>query len=337
MTDWLINDRVALGDRVMDTAPEGGCKTLSGLWRAVCVASGTPEFGHQVKKGPVLLLDMETPQHSLENWLTRFSMTLGFGSWKELPITIAPRDVDFQFERKTALDRVRNLIRTVRPVFIRLDSVVAMLPVGRLGVNENSSGLGAAIGNDLSAMLGASPNDCTIQLAAHSKKWVCEAGFETIAGADMQAIVRGHGSIVGEGCDTGFIIKKLSENPLRFAVIPRIRRTPVDPRTIFIELMEPDGYGKGRAWLEEIPAMSLPPSEFAIDVYRLIRGKRGYGCKSRDVVSELKLFMPSECRRGIKELLEHKAIVADPSEPQVYYLNPNAIGECDQEYLKKLT
>ena len=75
--DWLINDWCPLGHRVIDVAPEGGCKTTFSSYLAVCIGSGMPFLGHDSMPGPVLIVDEETPKASLEDQLNRFRQGIG--------------------------------------------------------------------------------------------------------------------------------------------------------------------------------------------------------------------------------------------------------------------
>lgn len=331
---WLIEDWFPAGHRGMDTAPEGSFKTIFGCWLAVCIASGADVFGHSVKQGPVLLVDEETPQPSLVSHLDRFSQSLGFQGYRELPITSLSMQ-GFRLGRKVEMDKLVKTVVDLRPVFIRLDSLLAMLPGGRQGLSENDCHLGSTVRNDLNRILAASPG-CSTLLAAHSKKFVGGLGINELTAFEMQELVRGHGSIVGEGSDTGYIIKKISEHPqpTRFAIITKSRRKaiPMSARIAYVE-MEEEAYGKGWARLIEIPATAIPPSELAKEIYKLFEDNEHH--TSREVVRTFAFFSRKESHAGILELLEHKVIL-NGTKPQTYSLNPKRRDECQQEYLEKL-
>ena len=332
--DWLIENWLPIGHKGQITAPEGSFKTIWMTYLAVCIASGNPIFGCRVQQGLALVIDEETPLLSLERLLDRFSQGLGYSSCKDLPIEIKSME-GFRFGRKTCLDIVLTTILQIQPIYISLDSFIAMLPSGRQGVVENDSGTGEIIRDDLNKILAAAPL-CSTLLAAHSKKPVSEFSIEELRLADMQSIVRGHGSIVGEGCDTGYVIKKISEypHPTRFAVITKPRRLaiPMSVRPVYVE-MEEEAYGKGWARLKEISSDVIPPSKYAIALYKRFADEKPHS--SKDIVREFALYTKGQLIMGVEELLNRK-VVLHTTKPQVYYLNPKRKSECNDAYLAAL-
>lgn len=332
---WLIDDWFPLGHRGMDTAPEGSFKTMFGCWLAVCIASGTPVFGRPVKQGNVMIIDEETPESSLRFHLERFATGLGL-KLKDLPIHIECMK-GFRFGRKTELDKLLHDILMINPTFIRMDSMLAMLPSGRQAIDENSSSLGETIRDDLNNIL--SPK-CSVLLAAHAKKYIAEIPLNQLRGMQMQSIVRGHGSIVGEACDTGYIIKKISEypDPTRFCVVTIVRRQAIpEKRDRYIEMKE-KRYGSGWARLEEIPLDALPPSSLAKEIFPIFDqpGPKGRMNHSSQWLSRTFAFLDRyQCKMGVQELLERKAIIQ--TTPQNYIKNPNYMTDCSIEYLEGLT
>jgi len=318
----------------MDTAPEGSFKTIWGCWLAVCIAAGYPVFGHAVRQGPVMLIDEETPETSLNYHLERFSKGIGY-RYKDLPIYPFVME-GFRFNRKSLMNDLVKAVNSIKPVFIRMDSLLAMLPGGVQSRSENDSHLGEIIRDDLNRII--SP-DRSILLAAHSKKFIAELTFDEIKEHDMQSIVRGHGSIVGEGCDTGFIIKKVSENPnpTRFCIITRVRRQAIPANEIkYIEMVE-QSYGEGWARLEEIPASKLPPSDQAKELFRLFKiadGRGSYNHSSRWILQQMAFQNKHYCLTGVSELVQRRAI--NETGPQNWEINQRRGSQCDQDYLKQL-
>ncbi len=318
----------------MDTAPEGSFKTIWGCWLAVCIASGTPVFGHPVNQGNVMIIDEETPKTSLEYHLERFSCGLGL-RYKDLPIYSFSME-GFKFSRKTEIIKLLKLVNVIEPVFIRMDSLLAMMPSGRQRISENSDNIGETIRDDLNQLL--SEKRC-ILLSAHSKKYIAELPLDVLREMEMQSIVRGHSSIVGEGCDTGYVIKKISENPkpTRFCIITKIRRQAIPSSYIkYIEMVE-QSYGEGWARLEEIPIKKLPPSELAIELFKLFKvpdGRGNYNHSSQWVRRTCAFNTMRECKFGIRELLIRKAITE--TGPQNYEVNQKRAVQCDPDYLKLL-
>ncbi len=227
------------------------------------------------------------------------------------------------------------LYLVVQPIFTRFDSLISMLPLGRQGINENSSQLGGIIGRDLNQVLAEMPGGF-VQLAVHSKKEVAMKTIEELEKSQLQSIVRGHGSIVGEGADTGFILAKISEHPAptRFAVIIKPRRSPIPAaKTTIIVEIEEEAYGKGWARLKEIPVTMLPPSQYAKDVYKVLADNQEHS--SREIVNKLALFSKNECANGIRELLIRNVIIQSKA-PQSYRLNPRRYQQCNIEYMDAL-
>ena len=331
---WLIEDWFPLGHRGMDTAPEGSFKTMWGCWIAVCVASGSSMFGLPVHRGPVLIIDEETPKTSLEYHLERFSEGLGF-RYRDLPIHVYSME-GFEFGRKRSMDNLMNIVDVIKPVFIRMDSLLALMPGGRQRLSENSDNLGEAIRDNLNQLL---DNSRGILLAAHSKKYIAELPLAELEKMEMGSIVRGHASIVGEGCDTGYIIKKISEhpNPTRFCIITKVRRQAIpEGRIRYIEMVE-EKYGKGWARLEEIDNKKLPPSKDAIEMFKLFKAPDGRGSfnhSSQWVKRTCAFHTAKECRFGVSELLSRKVIVE--TSPQNYEMNQKRFSECDVEYIRQL-
>jgi hypothetical protein len=335
---WVINDWYREGERVETIAPEGSFKTIWDCYKAVCISSGEDCLGHKVKQGAVVIVDNETPRSSLTNHLNRFSQYFQYKGYDELPIHIYPSR-NFVLDRKGELDKLLAFIERSSPVYIGLDSLLSMLPLGRQGVTENSSILGGILGRDLLDILDKAPGSVT-DLAVHTKKRVSEYSIGQLRTSDVQSLVRGHGSIVGEGSDTCVILKKISEHPkpTRFAIITRSRRSaiPMDSEVLFIELKE-EAYGHGLAHLEKIDPMSLPPNKEARDIFKLMidLSVDNKECTSKKLVYNLALFTKKQIQDGIDELLEHKAIVIG-SLAQSYQLNKRRDYECNKDYLEAL-
>jgi len=335
---WLIEDWLPIGHRGMDTAPEGSFKTIMGCWFAVCIASGSPIFGSPVTQGNVLLIDEETPESSLVYHLQRFSAGLGL-NYRDLPIYQFSMS-GFRFGRKTELDKLLKLVRAIEPVFIRMDSLLAMLPGGRQATSENDCHLGEMVRDDLTEIM-SNVKNCSILLSAHSKKYIAEVAADNLSELAMQTIVRGHGSIVGEGCDTGYILKKISEypKPSRFSIITKARRQAIPFSQIrYIEMKEQQ-YGLGWARLEEISKEKLPPTDFAREIYPIFLelNKRGSfsNHSTEKIVRTCAFLSKRECKEGVRELSERR-IITKGKKAQSYILNPNRFHECNADYLSEL-
>ena len=152
----------------------------------------------------------------------------------------------------------------------------------------------------------------------------------------MQLIVRGHGSIVGEACDTGLVIKKVSEWPERsiFVVTTKPRRSaiPMASGDVYVELKE-ESYGEGKAWLERIEPIALTPSPMAKELFILFSGDPTVVFSSSKIRYSIALDSPKDIKAGLMELVEHNIVKRD--EKLHYYLNKN-LNELTGENLKYL-
>lgn len=332
-TPWLVDNWIPFGHRCMDAAPEGSFKTMIGCWYAVCIASGHPIFGHDVYKGPVIIIDEETPKDIIDTHIRRFSQGIGV-DYKKLPIYVQSMQ-GFRLDKKSKMKELLDLIDAVNPVFIRIDSLLAIMPT--IGTNnENSDQLGIMLRDELGKLVSKTR---TVMITAHGKKKIAELTFDEIEQLEMQSIVRGHGSIVGEGCDTGYVVRKISvyPEPTRFCIMTRPRRLAIPAgRPRYIEVVE-QSYGGGWARLEELDPSKLPPSSTVRDIYRVIKAPDARGSfthAAKGIKSTCALHTVRECRIAILELLARKVIIEVG--PQRYELNPKKSIQCDADYLTLL-
>lgn len=333
-SEWRIQDWFPKGHKVMDTSVEGSFKTMTGCYAAVCVASGNRFFGETVEQGPVLIVDEETPEADLVSRLNRLALGFDYKSWHDLPIEVLSM-TGFRFGRKTELDRLLTVVDKVKPALIRIDSVLACLPGGRQGMGENNSETGIAIKDDLNTVLQAVP-ECTIMISAHSRKFVAELGLAELRQRSIESMIRGHGSIAGEACDTGLILKRISSYPdaTRFVILTRARRRaiPMGAKDVFVELEEQE-YGKGWAKLKRIAPVVLPPSKLASDLFPLFKDEP---VKASDIIRAAAFYTKEQCRVGVEELLERRVIQKAAGSPFAYKLNPYRQTQVDSGYLAKL-
>lgn len=331
---WLIENWLPKGHRVLDTSTEGSFKTMTGCRIAVSVASGKTFLERRVEQGSVLIVDEETPEPDLHRHLERFSLGLGYNSWHDLPIEVLSM-TEFRFDRSTKLAELMSVVKKVKPALIRIDSVLACLPGGRQGMGENNAEAGIAIRDDLNEILKQVP-ECVVLLSAHSKKFVGELGLKHLKQYEMQSLVRGHGSIVGEACDTGVIIKKISEypEPTRFVILTRARRRaiPMSSKDVYVELEE-ERYGEGWARLTEIQPLIIPPSSLASRLYPLFKDE---SISASTIVRLAAFNTKKECETGVDELLERRVIIEEAGSPFEFRLNPQRRTQADKDYLSRL-
>jgi len=270
----MIENYLPSGHKIMDTAIEGGQKTSYACGLAVDIASGHCHLGLPAQQGKVMIVDEETPTADLENWLDRFALGLGYGSYKDdLPIYVFSK-LGFRFGRKELLDKLIEKVIEIQPSLIRMESLIAMLPGGRQGIVENDSGLGVTIRDDLEAILNACPKGTSLMLSAHSKKPCADFSLDDFRKANMVSLVRGHGSIVGQGCDTGIAIKQVSKypEPTIFVVLIKPRRRAIPIKELWVELKEAE-YGKGWARLEKIAPTVPKPSLLERQLYSYLHNE----------------------------------------------------------------
>ncbi len=332
--EWFIEDWYPMGHRMMDTAVEGNCKTTLGCWLAVCTALGEPFLGQKVQQGTVIIVDEESPAATLEDKISRFALSFGHKNYKELPIKIESMK-GFRFARKSAMDWLLKIIskEDKEPMLLRMDSVIAMLPGFRQGMVENDSSTGIALKDDLDKLLLFVKN---ISISAHAKKQVSEMLPKQMRSTDMQSIVRGHGSIVGEAADSGIVIKKISEfpEPTRFVMVTKARRKaiPMSSQDVFVELKE-ENYGKGWAKLERIKPIALPPTKVAKDLYQFFNN--GNAVSAEYMTRKASFYTKVEVRNGVEELIERKVLIATENAFE-FRINPNSNNQCEGHYLASL-
>lgn len=337
---WLIEDWLPIGHKGMVGSVEGSFKTILKCWWCVCIAAGKPIFGKTVEQCPTLIIDEETPEPDLLLHLERFAMGLGFSSWTDLPIKLLSF-AGFRLGRKDEMKRiVLPAIREIEARFVSIDSVLACLPGGRQGMAENDAGTGTKLRDDLDTMLGEMTDGTTL-VNAHCKQMMGECSVKSLKKYDMGHLIRGIGAIVGQACDTGFLIKKISEHPepTRFVIITRARRRaiPMVAHDVYVELVEQE-YGKGWAKLEQIDPVIIPPSRIARDLFDLFDDSDPVidnGYSARNIVGQAAIYTKPEVRDGLDELESRRVIV--PSGAFKWSKNPKLREEVDESYLAKLT
>lgn len=340
LPDWIIDGFLPMGHRGMDAAPEGSYKTKWGIQMACCIAAGKPFLGMDVSQGPVLIVDEETPEMDVDNDISRFCEGLGV-KFKDIPLYRMCK-TGFRFGRKAEMEKLADIIRAINPRLVRIDSFLACLPTGKGGYDENTSQVGELIRDNMAELIDAGGNKCAIMLSAHCKKAVASLPFDVVKDSEMQTLVRGHSSIVGEGCDTGYVLIKISEapKPSRFAVVIKARRKaiPAAQKILYVELKE-EKYGTGWARLELLPHIAAPPSDLACSIYPLFKEvSPGGGFRQRsaeEVAKKCAFLTKTQCRMGMTELLHHRAILIG-TRPQTFRFNPNEDTEVEKDYLQTL-
>lgn len=341
---YIIEDYMPENSRGEYLALEGSYKTMLGCAESVAIASGKPFLGRQVRQGSVVIVDNETPVESLEYNLTRFAMGMGFGTYKELPIYIYPKDgisTPFMFGNKEETDKLMEYISKYEPVLIRFDSMAAMVSDDkRNSMGENALKLGRALNTELKYIMTAGAKYCSTILNTHSRKASADWTIQEAQDADTVSHLRGHGAIVGLGSDTCYIIKKISEHPKpsRFAIFVRVRRLPIADNELYVELEE-STYGEGPITLTEFDKQAVPPTQPEKDIYQYLenppRNKTQTTFYLKELIKELMFPHKKDAFVAIDSLLAHKALIRTVNS-QEFSLNPNRSSETNPEYLAEL-
>ncbi len=327
---WLIDGMFPVGYKGMVASCEGGCKTTLLSWIALRVAVGLPIFDMEVKKGNVLMIDEETPIGSLKNKLNRFALSMGIEDINKIPTLYIESMQGFRFGRKNT--ELLKEIAEIKPALITIDTLLACLPSGRQSLGENNAETGIEVRDGLNDMLKAAPN-CSVLMAAHSGKSVMYFDLDDYKQSEMQALVRGHGSIVGEACDAGYGLKKVSETPLRFVLIPKARRLALPMGNIFVEMQE-KAHGEGWARLVLTAPVPLPPSNAAVDLLSLFLREGNIELTAKEISQTASgVYERSEIRLGLNQLKKN-GIIVNTSDSFNFKLNPSESG-MNKDYLEQ--
>ena len=234
------------------------------------------------------------------------------------------------------LTNEKVLIKKMQPSLMTVDTLLACLPSGREGKGENNAETGIAIRDNLNKILSVSPKT-SVLMAAHSGKPVMHFGLKEYRKVEMQALVRGHGSIVGEACDTGYGLKKISEYPLplRFVLVPKPRRGAIPIKDIYVQ-MEKKEYGQGEAKLKRIDPVHIPPSQAAIDIFSVFINGKDTDTSAQTIKGKASgLYTPSDIRLGLEQLIRNRVIVTT-QDNFTFKLNPRERKEADSTYVDQL-
>ena len=275
------------GLRGFVVANPGTGKTLWMNWLAYLAAM-------QGKR--VLILDGETPLTQIESNLSRYSLHYGT-DWHRLPLVIQTLAGDFGWEHLS-----RENINELNPDFVLLESIQSM------SGNTNDPNVGVLVRRALNKVH-ADVRWCMI--SAHTNQdsfYLTRSDLEELPIPDLARIVKGDTSIVSQGCDVAYIVKQLSNEPLRLAIIIKGRRGYFQSRTYYYELKEPDGRGYGTPmWWEAIPPVAQDLTPNAHDVLGLVRNHTGDDGETIPIsareIMHTAVTIKQEERRGIIKLL----------------------------------
>lgn len=327
----IIDGMFPRHDKLMIFGPESDYKSWVEAATFVYIASGTSLLGLPVMQGPIV--GINTENSPLGGRLDRFAWHLGYKGYRDLPITILENS-PFKLGRKTELDKVIEIVKSIKPILIGLDSFVSALPSGRQGLEENNDHTGIILRDDLNSLKEVC--DSAILIITHTKKSMVFE-LDDFVNMNPRDMVRGHGTIVGQGSDTCLGVKALSRFPQdsTFALIPRERRTAIrlQGTPIYVKLYEPMGHGRGPVSLVSIPKPVPSPSELTIRLAKYFKIQSL--CNERGIKKDFALCRPKELRMSIMELIEQK-IIAYASGPTDYELSKQYNQVADPTYVKIL-
>ena len=246
-------------------------------------------------EGKALILDFESPRNQVEGNLERYSLWMN-RDWHQLPITLITGD-DASWE-----DLAKDEIDALEPLFIGLESITA------LSEDLTNPKIGKLIKKTLAKL---TERNRLVTITAHTRQESYHLTIEELKHCDIPEVVNGNTSIVSQGCDFAYIIKQISETPLRIVIIPRSRRGALNTEPSYWELQEPDGYGQGRMWWTQIAPVKPELSENAIRVYDFIKARYINTGKlvTSDVLVKHVDLRPEERRGIINELRDRKLIL----------------------------
>lgn len=126
--DWLLDERIAMGDVALLVGPPESGKSWLFLDLAVCVALGLPAFGHfPTCKGRVLVIDEENTQDEIDRRLWNLVKAHGANP-KDLTDQLFMPDTcqGFSFRDAASVRALHQAIATCKPDLILIDSLVAV-------------------------------------------------------------------------------------------------------------------------------------------------------------------------------------------------------------------
>ncbi len=364
--EMLIDDCIANDQQALSTGGPGSGKTTTSAHTAVHIATGTKLWGNNLNKGSVVILHEEAQVGQVLTYIKRFYLGLtgkqtdfDLEAHTEIePETVVYlcRDLDitvihqmaFQYGRKGKCEQLLKLIGLgTKTSVVMIDSLTTTLPYGKFGIDITEPKLGMVIKNTHSSIMGYTGRP--VWLNTHAKKDVLNnASVDQIQNfMSMETAVLGSTTIVSEGCDVGFMHKRISDysenpdgsikTPTRFAIIVKARHSAVKAsiKPLILEVKE-QSYGIGSADLNEVPETVIPPTQVEKMLAQFFAKNDLTPFKQRRIVNETALFSRDERKQSLDILLKRKVIITDPGDPCSFIFNPNASKVCDHTYWKAL-
>jgi len=273
----------------------GTGKTILLNWLAYIAALGGKN---------TLILDGESPYVQIERNLNRYSLHYGT-DWTTLPLTVRTVE-DFNWSN---LDR--EDLTTLNPDFVIVESIQSM------SGNTNDPNIGGLIRRSLNRVH-ANVRWCLV--SAHTNQasfYLTRSQLEELPIPELARIVKGDTGIVSQGCDVAYLLKQLSNEPLRIAIIVKSRRGYLQTRTYYYELKEPDGYGNPDTpmWWEGIAPVRQELDKNCLDILRLVRTHLNSDGEPAPIsakeIMNMAVTIEQDERRGIINLLVERRDIID--------------------------
>jgi hypothetical protein len=213
---WLVEPIIGFTHNALTVGSKGSAKSLIAWFIARAVASGKPLMGFPAMKMPVLIIDEETPENDFQ---TRIDGIFGD---EDLDIDTFPRPEGhgFNFGDKEWVKKLKDKLRSLNTsrVLLIIDNLNATQ--GSLRVEESNVDVGE-LRKVFRELRGIVP-ELTIILIAHT-------------GKDETRGTRG-ASAIEDMSDTILRLKRVWDNPFRFAVEQVPRKRPAYIKPFIVEL-----------------------------------------------------------------------------------------------------
>lgn len=251
----------------------------------------------------VLVLDGETPPEQVRRNLNRYSLHYG-KNWLDLPLTVRLSD-EFEWNNLE-----KENIEGLDPNLVILESIQS------LSGNTNDPNIGRLVKRTLNKIY-AYRRWCLISAHTNQDSFYLTLGeLQRLETPNLARIVKGDTAIVSQGCDAAYLLKQLTKEPLRIAIVIKGRRGYFVARTYYYELQEPDGKEDDTPmWWKPIPPIKQELNQYALEILKLVEehidgGGKPAPIKAREIMNEA-VTLKSEERRGMMNLLiERGDIVA---------------------------
>jgi len=295
---------IPIANRCFLIANPGSGKTLFLNWLAYLTA--------YIDK-PVLILDGESSASQIERNLNRYSRHTN-EDWHNLPLTCKLSD-ELVWEE---LDKEQ--IDTTNPSLVIVESITSM------SEDLNNPRVGRVIRKTLHKIHDEKRWNISSAHTNQDSLFLTLGELQHLETPHLPKIVSGNTSIVSQGCDVAYLLKQLSQNPLRIAIVVKGRRHYFCEKTYYFELHEPEGTGDDTPmWWLPISPVKQKLSSHALEILALVREHKNNEGKSApisasQIMSTAANIEPAEKRGIITLLLEQRKII--PAGPFRFIANP---------------